>query len=1076
MRLLILGPLQVVSADGRTIEIGGARLRTLLVRLALDVGSVVTVESLVDALWPEAPPADPANALQSLVSRLRRALPESDVVRSVPSGYRLDLPREAVDAVEFERLALEGRRALRDGAVEVAAERLRTALGLWRGRALSGAGNEAFAASAARLEEVRLTAVEDRIEAEMATAVEHSYLVAELEEHVAAQPFRERLRCLLVRALHADGRRAEALAAVAEYRRLLADELGSDIGPELREVHLALLRSGPDGEPSGTPERRSGGRPPGNLWVPLTSFVGRVDERSRVHKLLAEGRLVTLTGPGGAGKSRLATVAAAALADDFDGGVWLVELASVSDPADVPYALVSTLGLRDRGVIDAAASPGGAVDRLVEALSAAPTLIVLDSCEHLLDAVARLVEELLGRCSRLRVLVTSREPLGIPGETICSVPPLALPPQGASLTEAVRFPSVQLFVDRVAAVRRGFAATEENIGVLVEICRRLDGLPLAIELAAARLRSLPLNVLAARLDDRFRLLTGGSRTAGPRHRTLRAVVAWSWDMLDEEERRMAEWLAVFPGLITARSAGRLAGLDPPVPASVQDTLAALVDKSLLQVVSEDEQEYRMLETIREYGLQRLAEEGRLDEVRAEYAEFFLRLLEDAGPGLRSAAQPAWLSRLSVEHENLLAALHQATETGDSATALRLAAGLGPLWTVKGNHTEAVAWLRPVVRLSGPAPAELRRQATVWYLLNRVMTGGYAGAASSVEAPASGDPVPETGWLDPVSALLEPIAALISDDVEEGHALIEERLSHPDPWTRAMLCLLRAFLKANHGDMAGVRQDLATAATGFRTVGDRWALTVALTWLANAQTMHGEFAAAVATLEESVALLHELDPSDGALLQRVWLAVTRAKQGDVERARADLHDIVASRTDASAARFVVFAHISLGDLARHAGRLADAERHYGDAVADLRRAPTFASIFQGMLSCSLGHLALAGGEPASARRHLEEAFALATESGDMPFVADVGVGVAWLCWQREDARAAAELLGAAHALRGSPDSLNPDVGKLVPQLVAALGEKAYEKAYARMSTADRVAAQQRIAAGLQPAPAGPAATS
>jgi predicted ATPase/DNA-binding SARP family transcriptional activator len=1068
VRVLILGPLEVVSTDGTTVEIGGSRLRTLLIRLALDAGRVVTVESLVDALWRDAPPADPANALQSLVSRMRRTLPDAEALRSMAGGYSLDLPREAVDALEFERLARHGRRALRDGAVEVAVDRLRRALALWRGAALSGAGNAPFAAAAAaRLDEVRLTAVEDRIEAEMTTAAEHSYLVAELEEHIAAHPFRERLRSLLVRALQADGRRAEALAAVAEYRRLLADELGSDFGDELREVHLSVLRATPDGsERPGGPERPRAPRQAGNLRVPLTSFVGRIDEQNRLHKLLGEGRLVTLIGPGGAGKTRLATVTAAGLTDEFEGGVWLVELASVSDPADVPYALIGALGLRDRGMIDAAASPGGVVDRLVEALSVAPTLIVLDNCEHLLDAVVRLVDDLLGRCPPLRVLATSRESFGIPGEALCPVPPLGLPPPDANPAEAVGYPSVRLFVDRVSAVRPGFAVTDDNIGAVVEICRRLDGLPLAIELAAARLRSLPVATLAARLDDRFRLLTGGSRTAVPRHRTLLAVVAWSWDMLDDDEARMAEWLAVFPGLITERSAGRLDGLDPPVPAAVQDTLAALVDKSLLQMVSEEQQQYRMLETIREYGLHRLAESGRLAATRAEHAAYFLRLVEAAGPDLRGASQLAWLTRLSNEHENLLAALHLATDSGDAATAVRLAAGLGPLWTVRGNHTEAVAWLRPVVGLSGPAPMETRRQATVWYLLNRVMTGGYAGAPNGVEQ-AAGGAEPDARRLDPVSALLEPIAALISDDVAAGHCVIEERLSHPNPWTRAMLRLLRAFLRANHGDMAGVRQDLLDASAGFREVGDRWGLAVALTWLANAQTMRGEFADVVVTLEESVGLLRALDPADGAVLQRVWLAVTRAKQGNVAQARAELRELIDNHRDAGSARFVIFAHLSLGDLARHAGHLADAERHYQDAAADLRRAPSYAPVFRAMLSCSFAHLALAGGEPASARRHLEEAFALATESGDMPFVADVGVAVAWLCWRRGEPRAAAERLGAAHALRGAPDALNPDVARLVPELTAALGEDGYARAYARMSGVGRADALSNIAEGLRP---------
>ncbi|MGI5519979.1 BTAD domain-containing putative transcriptional regulator [Micromonospora sp. CA-259024] len=1062
MRVRILGPLEVMAQDGASVEIGGARLRTLLIRLALEAGRVVAVESLVDALWPDGPPADPANALQSLISRLRRALPDAAALRSAADGYCLDVPREAVDALAFERLARDGRRLLRDGRGAEAAGRLSEALTLWRGSQLAGAGDGAFvAAAAARLDELRLTAVEDRIDAAIDAGSEPSYLIAELEEHIAVHPFRERLRSLLVRALHADGRQAEALTAFDQYRRLLADELGSDPGPELREAHLAVLRAAPDRSERAGPAR------PGNLRVPLTSFVGRDEEQRRIHKQLGEGRLVTLIGPGGAGKTRLASTVAEALAKDFEGGVWLVELASVTDPQDVPYAVVGALGLRARGMIDAAASPSGVVDRLVEALSAAPTLIMLDNCEHLLDAAARLADELLGRCPLLRVLATSRESLGIVGEALCPVAPLGLPAPGTPVAQAVEFASIRLFADRVAAVQPGLAVTDETVAAVIEICRRLDGLPLAIELAAARLRSLPLTVLATRLDDRFRLLTGGSRTAVPRHRTLHAVVAWSWDMLEGEERRMAEWLAVFPGLITVRSAGRLEGLAPRVPAAVQDTLAALADKSLLQAVGNDDQQYRMLETIREYGLERLAEDDRLTAVRAEHAGYFLRLVEAAGPELRGPGQLDWLARLTTEHENLLAALHLAIDAGDTATAVRLAAGLGPLWTVQGNHTEATTWLRPVVGLRGPAPMEPRRQATVWYLLNRVMTGGYAGADTGVDPAATDTGESGTDHLHPVSALLEPVAALISDDVVAGRAVIGDRLRHPDPWTRSMLRLLRAFLGANHGDMAAVRDDLDRAASGFRAVGDRWGLAVALTWLANAQTMQGEFANVVATLEESVGLLRELDPSDGAVLQRVWLAVTRAKQGDAQQARAELRELIDDRRDVSAARFVIFARISLGDLSRHEGRLAEAEGHYREAADDLRHAPTFAPIFRGMLNCALGHLALAGGETASARRYLAEAFALATESADMPFVADIGVAVAWLCMRRGDPTAAAAMLGAAHALRGSADALNPDVARLVPHLTGTLGRRDYERAYAATAGLDRADALAGIAAELRP---------
>lgn len=364
MRVGILGPLEVVTG-GRVVEIGGSRLRVVLIRLALDAGRVVAVETLSQSLWPDRGPADPANALQSLISRLRRALPAEPALRSMPGGYCLDVPATDVDALQFERLARDGRRALRNGNGQVAAEQLRRALGLWRGEALSDVPDAPFAAAArARLDELRLGAIEDRIEAESATAPERSHVVAELEELTAAHPLRERLRGLLVEALHADGRQAEALNAYAQFRQLLADDLGTDPGPELQQIHLAVLRG------RATPERAYVQRPRGNLRAALTSFVGRVDEQDRIRGQLSRGRLVTLVGPGGTGKTRLATTSATALAEDIPGGVWLVELAAVMDPADVPQAVLAALGLRDRGMIDAGAAPRTATSRLVEALSA----------------------------------------------------------------------------------------------------------------------------------------------------------------------------------------------------------------------------------------------------------------------------------------------------------------------------------------------------------------------------------------------------------------------------------------------------------------------------------------------------------------------------------------------------------------------------------------------------------------------------------------------------------------------------------------------------------------------------------
>jgi predicted ATPase/DNA-binding SARP family transcriptional activator len=1042
MRVRILGPLEVV-ADGDVVQIGGARLRALVIRLALDAGRIVTVESLSQALWPDDGPDDRVHAVQSLVSRLRRALPEGVALRQVSGGYCLDLPAEAVDALRFERLAREGRRALRNGETDAAVHRLREALALWRGEALADVAHAPYAvATTGRLEELRLSATEDRVAAELETVPKLSPLVAELEELVAAHPLRERLRGLLVKALHADGRPAEALSAYQEFRRLLADELGADPGPQLEDTYLAVLR----GEK--VADRSRSTRPRGNLRAPLTSFVGRRKEQTRIAEYLEQGRLVTLVGPGGAGKSRLATTVAAGIADAVPGGVWLVELAPVTDPDDVVQAVVNALGMREAGMPDASISPRDPARRLAELLPAAETLIVLDNCEHVIDAAARLVDDLLGRCSQLRVLATSREPLGILGETLCPVSPLALPVPGTSAAEVVACPSVRLFVDRARSVRADFTVTDDNVAAVIEVCRRLDGLPLAIELAAARLRFSPVEHLAARLDERFQLLTGGSRTALPRHRTLRAVVAWSWDLLSGDEGRLAQRLAVFPAAFTPEAAAQVYAGGAP-----REALDALVDRSLLQTVDGPPPRYRMLETIREYGLERLAETGEIAQARAAHAACFLDLAERAEPHLRGFGQLPWIRTLAAERDNLLAALHFACDAGDASTAVRLGAALSFFWTIHDDHAEAADRLRAVLDVPGAAPEDARATAAASYLFNAVLSGDPADAKDRTGEFEELTRV--RGGEHPAAVLTEATLALIADDAPAGRAAIDRRQPHADPWTRAMLWLTRSFLDASRGDMHGMRLDLTAAAAGFREAGERWGLATSLTYLAFAQATLGYFDDAVAAMEESLGLVRELGVDD---YQRVWLAMVRIHTGDVGRARAELLDVVAG---AASARPAALARLFLADLARYDDNLEEATRQFEAAA---RHRGTFDDpSFRVLFHSGSGYLAVATGELEAARQHLAEAVVLATDMLDMPMVAMVAVGMAQLRLRHGAAAAAAELLGAAHALRGSPDTFNPDIARLTRELHNELGEPAYQAAYDHGRRLDRADALAHISA-------------
>lgn len=1038
VRVGILGPLEVRDGD-RPVDVAGARLRALLIRLALDPGRPVSVPALAEALWGDEPPTDTANAVQTLVSRLRRAVPGL-VVRSSPAGYRLDLAPDDVDAGRFERLTRQGRAALRDGDAATARTTLRDALALWRGPALAEVADAPYAAAAvARLAELRLTAQEDRIDAELRTG-RPELLVAELEELTAAHPLRERLGELHLRTLAAAGRPAEALAAYERIRQRLADELGVDPSPQLRAAHLELLRGeAAPAQPSAVTR--------GNLRAALTTFVGRDEDLRRLTGLLAGNRLVTLLGPGGAGKTRLASVAAGRLADGVPGGAWLVELAPITDPADVPRAVLDTLGRRDRTLEPVRPPARDPLGRLVETIATDETLIVLDNCEHVVEAAARLAEELLGRCPGLRVLATSREPLGIVGEALDPVPPLRLPPADATPDDALAYPSVQLLRDRAAAVRPGFAVTGDNVAAVVEICRRLDGLPLAIELAAARLRTLSPRQVAAGLDDRFRLLTGGSRTALPRHRTLRAVVDWSWGLLTDDERRLAERLAVFPASVTADSAAGVAG---PAAAALLD---ALVDKSLLQVVGDGR--FRMLETIREYGLERLAAAGATAGARAAHAAYFRELVRTAEPHLRTAGQLPWLRLLEAERENIVGALHHACDAGDADTALRIGAGLAlPLviWGDDGGIGGDV--LARALALPGPAPAEERAVVLAIRIGSELARGEQVPPPEQLAELTTALRAAE-GTKHPIVGLLAPMLSIFDDDTAAGIAAIDRARGHPDPWTDGTLLGMRGKFKENDGDAEGMLRDLTAAAAELRAVGERMSLSHVLSEYADALTKRGDFEAATAALEESVRLARELNPASEPGFQLIWLAAIRARSGDVAGAKAELRRFVTDRDGRDGA----FGLMMLGSIARSDGSLDEAQECLAEAMRRQAETPLVAPQFRGLLLAEMGHLALARDDLPGARRCLDEATTRALAARDMPVVAIVTVGWVALAVAEGRYERAAELLGVSDSLRGRPDRSNPDAQRLAERLRAELGEESYAAAYTRghgLSRADALA--------------------
>ncbi|WP_185949365.1 BTAD domain-containing putative transcriptional regulator [Microbispora sp. KK1-11] len=1043
MSFAVLGPLDV-RRDGRPVEVGGQRLRALLTLLLLDAGRVVSTEALVAGVWDDRPPSGVGNALQALVSRLRATVDRGLVVGG-PSGYRLAVSPDQVDLHLFARLAGEGAAALAAGDPGRATGLLREALGLWRGAPLTDLPNAEV--EVARLEELRIAAAEDRIEAELALG-RHADLISELRLLVTTHPLRERPHGQLMRALYGAGRRVEALAAYEEARSVFADRLGADPSPALAGLHLAMLRGEPSEEDTRPPVTPTGparveqalagaARPSphparrGNLRARLTSFVGRDDDVERIGGLLASDRLVTLLGPGGAGKTRLAVESAEAIAGSVPDGVWLVELAPVGDAAEVPQAVLTALGLRDTGLVPVRAvpampsAPGGESDpvtRLVSALAARDTLIVLDNCEHVVEQAAALADRLLAECPGLRVLATSREPLGITGERLWPVGPL-----GAGH-------AVRLFAERAAAVRPGYAVDGERDAV-ERICRELDGMPLAIELAAARLRTLSAGQIAERLGDRFRLLTGGSRTAMPRHQTLRAVVEWSWDLLDAGERALAARLAVFAGGATLEAAEQVCEGDI-------DVLGRLVDKSLVVF---DGGRYRMLETIKAYAAERLAESGAERQVRLAHAEFFARLAEAAEPHLRSGEQLEWLARLSAEHDNLSAALRWACEEAEADLALRLVGGLGWYWWLSGHRLEGAQRSAEALTLAGDDadPARLALAHAVHGITSAGGEGnvGQAGRSLAVTVRYARDIRGDVRH--PLVAIAVPIMSMFSGLQEEAESQLEPLLGHPDVWVAASARIFRAHLYFNAGRSEEGEADLVLALDKFRTVGDRWGVGNCLSALAETNAMRGDLRKAVPLMKEAIALLEEVGAVEETPCLRTRLAVTLSAAGDREAAEAALRET--ERLCSATGDPIGLAGVRhvRGDFARADGDLVTARRHYDEAVRLLKSTPAI-SQFEATLTTSLGMLAEQEGDAAAARVLHDRALALAVKSNDAPVIGHVLAGHAALAVHEGDHARAAVILGGAEAVRGFLHDLSIDHRRVADAVRAVLGSVEFSR--------------------------------
>ncbi len=849
--------------------------------------------------------------MQSKVSRLRQALENGEPgggqrVVFQPPGYLLQLDGEAVDERRFA--ALVGLAGASEDPRRRAAL-LADALALWRGPPLADFADAMFAQAAiARLEEQRLAALEDQAEARLALG-EHSLLAGELGELVGRHPLRERLRAMHMLALYRAGRQAEAVNSYNELRARLADDLGLDPGPGLAALYQAILEQAPGLQGVPAPPTLAA-RPRTNLPAMLTDAVGRTAATAELRALLNERRLVTLTGPGGVGKTQLALETATQSADAFPDGVWLVELAGAAQagactPADLVMAV---LGIWDGRSLDPA-------DVLAEALRTSRMLLILDNCDHLIDQTAKLAARLLQAAPELRVLVTSREPLMLAGEVVWAVPPLEVPgpaadPEPGALAQ---FSAVQLFVKRAGESVPGFRLDEGNAQAVAALSRRLDGIPLALELAATRVRALGVHELLARLDDRFRLLVTGHRDAPARQQTLWAVIDWSWDLLTEPERLVLRRLAVAADSCSLHAAEAICANDD---LDVPGLVARLVDRSLVVLTDgPDGPRYRLLESIAAYGLQRLHQAGESGQLRLRHRRYYTNLAERAAPLLRGHDQRHWLRRLDAEAANLRASLDSAIQDNDAPAALRMVNALTWYWFLRGRLKEARRALGDALAL-GHGFAAARATAMAWQSGFTVLAGERGKHAA---------PPPVGGIDDPtMRAKLQWFHGFVASDFGDpsvGEAIVARALASfralGDRWGIAAALSTRAKQAMVRGDLTAVHGDAQQSLAMFRELGDRWGQLQAIEWLGAAEAAAGDHRQASRLHRDGLRMAEELGLWPQAADALSWLGRSALHSGDLTQARELFERAMRLAIEQSYQPGQVFAEIGLGQTARTA---------------------------------------------------------------------------------------------------------------------------------------------------------------
>ncbi|TDW79348.1 BTAD domain-containing putative transcriptional regulator [Kribbella sp. VKM Ac-2566] len=992
MRFGVLGPVTAWTDAGTPVVIQGLKVRALLANLLVHEGRPVPADRLIDDLWGSELPGNPSGTLSAKVSQLRRAFEDAEpgsrsLVQSGPAGYSLVVSAETYDALKFGEL-------LAAGSVD-------EALALWRGPAYADFADDAFVETAvARLTDLRLTALEQA-----------DLPVVDLAALVKEHPLREGLRAAHMKALYRAGRQTEALESFDELRQLLLEDLGLDPSPELVALQQSILTQE-------LPHARN------NLPAQLTELIGRTDALADVGACLGTSRLVTLTGPGGVGKTRLALAAAADVAGRFADGVVLVELAAVTPDAlsvanSLTDAVQAALDLRDTGgtpVVDLLASVMGS------------RLLVLDNCEQIVEEVAALTDRLLATAPGLRVLATSREPLGLAGEVVWGVPPLAVPPVSAGVEAVGECSAAQLFVTRAAAASRGFALTDETVADVAVLCRRLDGIPLALELAATRVRALGVRGLVARLDDRFRLLATGHRGAAPRQQTLHAMIDWSWELLAPEEQSVLRQLAVHADGCTAEAAAAVCGED-----DVLDVLVRLVDRSL--VVPVDGGRFRLLESVAAYCVEKLRVSGELESSRQRHLSYYVSLAEAARPGLFGDEQSRWLQLLDEDSANFRTALDRAVTTGQLDLAERLVDALSWYWFLRGRYVEA---MRSLDTVPGSARAGVWR-AGFMYLL------GHPDAAEERDR-----------WLDSADAMGQWWIAHAASDVGDLSAclsMLNQALktfeADGNQWGVAAVLAARAKHAHVRADLPALYDDACQSIEIFRALGDRWGVLQATGWFGAHAELVGDFDEAErlhlegAEAAEEIGLWPEVANALGML---GWTAIRREHY---EQARTYGERALRLATEQGQRATQALAELVLGFAARRTGALDEASERL-QALIDAARLQPESVLYLSIVLEELGFVRELQGRPDDALELHMEAFRVSEEFDSLRS----------MCWALEgiaachpDKTLAATLLGSSSATRSTENYLmaateEDDLARAVAAAESALGPEAYRAAFSR----------------------------